>query len=104
MRPRLQDNRVGYFSNHKKVFSSKIDKVDTYDIIDRFRVEPKEEDMEAYFAGKLVEPKNKIIFYVDSAFPEKWRGAVKEGVEYWNAAFGGRRIQECRRGQGLSQG
>lgn len=87
MRPRLQDNRVGYFSNHKKVFSSKIDKVDTYDIIDRFRVEPKEEDMEAYFAGKLVEPKNKIIFYVDSAFPEKWRGAVKEGVEYWNAAF-----------------
>lgn len=43
--------------------------------------------MEAYFAGKLVEPKNKIIFYVDSAFPEKWRGAVKEGVEYWNAAF-----------------
>lgn len=24
---------------------------------------------------------------MDSAFPEKWRPAVKEGIEYWNTAF-----------------
>lgn len=87
MRPRLQDNRVGYFYDMKDLYSSDIDGSKSYQIINRFRIEPKEEDMEAYFAGKLVEPKQKIIFYVDSAFPEKWKPAVKEGIEYWNKGF-----------------
>ncbi len=87
MKSRLQDNRVGYFYDMKKLYSSDIDKVENYAIINRFRVEPKEEDLEAYFAGKLVEPKKKIVFYVDAAFPDKWRAAVKEGIEYWNTAF-----------------
>ena len=87
MQSRIQDNRVGYFYDVKQQFSSDLDRVKPYQIIDRFRVEPRDEDREAYFAGQLVEPKQKIIFYVDSAFPEKWRPAVKEGVEYWNKAF-----------------
>ena len=87
MMPRLQDNRVGYFYESKKLYSSDIDGLKPYQIIDRFRIEPKEEDMESYFAGQLVEPKQKIIFYVDPAFPDKWRGAVKEGIEYWNKGF-----------------
>lgn len=87
MRPRLQDNRVGYFYDAKELFSSDHDGSKTYQIINRFRMEPKEEDMEAYFRGELVEPKKKITFYIDSAFPAKWRPAVKEGVEYWNTAF-----------------
>lgn len=87
MPQRLQDNRVGYFYDMKELFSSKLDGSKSYQIINRFRIEPREEDREAYFAGKLVEPKKKIIFYVDSAFPEKWRPAVKEGIEYWNVAF-----------------
>lgn len=87
MKPRLQDNRVGYFYDTKKLYSSNNDKIEVYNIINRFRVEPKDEDLDAYFAGKLVEPKKKIKFYVDSAFPDKWRKAVKEGIEYWNIAF-----------------
>ncbi len=87
MPQRLQDNRVGYFYDMKELYSSKLDGSKPYQIINRFRLEPREEDREAYFSGKLVEPKKKIIFYVDSAFPEKWRPAVKEGIEYWNAAF-----------------
>lgn len=87
MKPRLQDNRVGYFSDNKELFSSDLDGSKTYQIINRFRVEPKEEDLEAYYSGTLVEPKQKIIFYVDSAFPEKWKPAVKEGIEYWNKGF-----------------
>ena len=84
---RLQDNRVGFFSDTKYHYSSKLDRVTPYSIINRHRLEPREEDREAYFAGQLVEPKKKIVFYVDSAFPEKWRPAVKEGIEYWNKAF-----------------
>lgn len=87
MRPRLQDNRVGYFYDMKELYSSSLDGSKKFQIINRFRVEPKEEDIDAYFRGELVEPKKQIIFYVDSAFPEKWRPAVKEGVEYWNRAF-----------------
>lgn len=87
MRPRLQDNRVGYFYNNKDQYSSNLDGVKPYQIINRFRVEPRDEDMDDYLAGKLVEPREKIIFYVDSAFPEKWRPAVKEGIEYWNKGF-----------------
>ncbi|MCH5241942.1 MAG: zinc-dependent metalloprotease [Muribaculaceae bacterium] len=87
MKSRLQDNRVGYFYEAKKLYSSEIDGIKDYQIIDRFRLEPKEEDMGAYFLGQLAEPKQKIVFYVDSAFPDKWRGAVKEGIEYWNRGF-----------------
>ncbi len=87
MRMRLQDNRVGYFYDTKREYTSKTDKLEKYNIINRFRIEPKEEDMEAYMRGELVEPKKPIIFYVDSAFPEKWAKAVKEGIEYWNMAF-----------------
>lgn len=43
--------------------------------------------MERYFAGELVEPRQPIIFYVDSAFPDKWRDVVKQGIEDWNTAF-----------------
>ena len=43
--------------------------------------------MAAYLRGELVEPVKPIVFYVDNAFPEKWRGAVKQGIEDWNIAF-----------------
>lgn len=84
---RLHDKRVGFFSEYKNLYSSKLDGTKTYEIVSRHRLRPKKEDMQRYFAGELVEPEKKIIFYVDSAFPEKWRPAVKEGIEYWNKAF-----------------
>lgn len=87
MPSRLQDNRVGYFDNYKRYYTSQKDKVEEYNIIHRWRLTPKPEDMDRYFAGELVEPQKKIIYYVDSAFPEKWAGAVREGIEYWNTAF-----------------
>lgn len=84
---RYQDNRVGYFFGMKNIFSSNKDRVETKTFIERWRVEPKEEDRERYFRGELVEPKKKIVFYVDSAFPDKWRQTVKDGIEVWNVAF-----------------
>ena len=84
---RLHDKRVGFFSEYKNRYSTTEDGTRAYEIISRHRLQPRQEDMAAYFAGQLVEPEKKIVFYVDSAFPEKWRGAVKEGIEYWNVAF-----------------
>lgn len=85
MRMRLQDNRVGYFSSQRLRFSTNLDKLDPYKIIHRWRLEPKDEA--AYFKGELVEPKKPIVFYVDTVFPAKWKGAVKSGILDWNMAF-----------------
>lgn len=87
MRMRLQDNRVGYFSSDQSLYTSSRDKVELYTFIHRWRLEPKEKEKEKYFRGELVEPRKPIVFYVDSAFPEKWRKVVKQGIEDWNIAF-----------------
>lgn len=96
---RLQDNRVGYFSTDHNVYSSEADRVTKRTIIHRWRLEPKDGEWERYFKGELVEPKKKIVFYVDSAFPEKWRSAVKQGILDWNQAFetaGFKNVMEAR--------
>ena len=87
MKMRLQDNRVGFFSSDKSLFTSQKDKVVPLTFIHRWRLEPKEDEIANYLKGELVEPKKPIVFYVDSAFPEKWRGVVKQGIEDWNKAF-----------------
>lgn len=87
MPKRLQDNRVGYFSSDRNLYTTKQDKVVPYTFIHRWNLQPKPEDREAYFRGELVEPAKPIVFYVDSAFPAKWATAVKQGVEDWNMAF-----------------
>lgn len=87
MKMRLQDNRVGYFSSSKRFYSSSTDKVEKKSFIHRWRIEPKDEDMGKYLKGELVEPKQQIVFYVDTAFPAKWRGTIRQGIEDWNTAF-----------------
>ena len=87
MRPRIYDRRVGFFSSTKNIYTSDKDRIGRTQYIHRWRLEPKDEDREAYLRGELVEPKKPIVFYVDSAFPDKWRDIVKQGVEDWNTAF-----------------
>ncbi|MDR1757954.1 MAG: zinc-dependent metalloprotease [Bacteroidales bacterium] len=85
MMPRVSDSRVGVFNDRKRAFLTTEDKVKNYSLANRWRVEPKDPD--AYRRGELVEPVKPIVFYVDNAFPETWKGAVKEGIERWNRAF-----------------
>ena len=84
---RYQDNRVGYFYNGRNIFSSDKDRIEERAVIHRWRIRPRAEDMDRYFSGELVEPEKPIVFYVDSAFPEKWRETIKEGIRVWNRAF-----------------
>lgn len=85
MEQRFQDNRVGYFHSFRNLFDTQEDKVTTYNFIHRWRLEPK--DREAYFRGELVEPIKPIVFYVDTAFPQKWRETIIQGILDWNTAF-----------------
>ncbi|HYG20706.1 MAG TPA: zinc-dependent metalloprotease, partial [Ohtaekwangia sp.] len=85
MKPRLQDERVGYFSLNLTDYGLDEQKAATRSFIRRWRLEPK--DPEAYKRGELVEPKKQIVYYIDPATPEKWRPYLKQGVNDWNKAF-----------------
>lgn len=85
MRPRKSDSRVGIFLTDKEHFTQAEDRLVTYSVAHRWRVEPK--DVNAYKQGKLVEPKKPIVWYVDTAFPKEWIEPVKKGILRWNKAF-----------------
>ena len=84
MQPRYADERVGYFNSKITEFSDN-ETANHEAIIMRYRLEPK--DPAAYKAGKLVEPKKQIVFYIDPATPKKWAKYLKLGIEDWQKAF-----------------
>ena len=87
MRPRLADSRVGFFSRNYTDYDANPQRVETTTMIARWRLEPKEEDMEKYLRGELVEPKKPIILYIDPATPKKWIPYLMQGVNDWQVAF-----------------
>lgn len=87
MPARFSDHRVGYFTVPKSYFSDAQQQVKKKEIITRWRLEPKEEDIQKYLSGELVEPKKKILYYIDPATPKQWQQAIIDGVYDWNEAF-----------------
>ena len=85
MQPRYADDRVGYFNNKITEFSDEQQTTNHESIIMRYRLEPK--DPKAYKAGKLVEPKKQIVYYIDPATPKKWVKYLIAGINDWNKAF-----------------
>ena len=82
---RYEDERVGWFTLQKINYSSEKLKSDSYNIVQRWKLEPS--DIEAYNRGELVEPIKPIVYYLDPATPLKWRKYFKMGIEDWNSAF-----------------
>jgi hypothetical protein len=87
MRPRFYDDRVAYFTTEYTDFDADPQGVKDLSLITRWRLEPKEEDMEKYKRGELVEPKKPIIYYIDPNTPEKWVPYLILGVNDWQKAF-----------------
>ena len=87
MQKRMNDIRVGYFAEDYTVFSDDQQKVEKSEFIVRWRLEPKEEDVEKWKKGELVEPKKQIIYYIDPATPKKWRPFLIQGINDWQIAF-----------------
>ena len=85
MMPRFADERVGYITVERVNYGLDEQKAATQTFIQRWRLEPS--DPAAYARGELVEPVKPIVYYVDPATPERFRDAVKRGVENWQAAF-----------------
>ncbi|NSL88013.1 zinc-dependent metalloprotease [Chitinophaga sp. Mgbs1] len=87
MKPRFADRRVGLFTTPRWYFSDAQHKLEQRELITRWRLEPRQEDMQRYFNGELVEPKQPIIYYIDASTPAQWRPYIKAGIEDWQKAF-----------------
>lgn len=87
MTPRFADKRVGFFTTPHYYFNDQQQAVEQRELVHRWRLEPKPEDVEKYKRGELVEPAKPIVFYIDPATPKQWREAIKAGVFDWQAAF-----------------
>jgi len=87
MRKRLFDPRVGFFASEYTMYGDDQQRVETSRFIHHWRLEPKDEDIEKYKRGELVEPKKQIVYYIDPATPKKWRPYLIAGINDWQAAF-----------------
>jgi hypothetical protein len=86
MQPRYRDDRIGYFvDGYYNYDPSKPVGIDW--MITRWRLEPKDGDIEKYKRGELVEPKKPIVYYIDPATPKKWVPYLIKGVNAWQPAF-----------------
>ena len=87
MKRRYFDERVGWFARGQVDYGLDAQKSKTVRYLDRWRLEVKDDDIEKFKAGELVEPKKQIVYYIDRATPEKWRPFIKQGIEDWQVAF-----------------
>ena len=87
MKRRYFDERVGWFTSTQTDYGIDNQEAETVRYLDRWRLEIKDEDIDKFKNGELVEPKKPIVYYLDPATPEKWRKYLKDGIEDWNVAF-----------------
>ncbi|BAZ49649.1 hypothetical protein NIES4103_22610 [Nostoc sp. NIES-4103] len=80
-RPRLADERVGYFITAYQDLT-KDDRRDIFvRYINRWHLEKQDPN------AAISPPKKPIVFWIDNAVPFEYRDAIKEGVLMWNKAF-----------------
>jgi hypothetical protein len=99
MQPRYADARVGFFTSGYTDFDVNPQGVKNIQMIARWRLEPKDEDIEKYKRGELVEPKKPIIIYIDPATPAKWIPYLIKGINDWQTAFEQAGFKNAIRGQ-----
>ena len=87
MKRRYFDERVGWFTRGQTDYGLETQKSKKVTYLDRWRLEVKDEDIEKFNRGELVEPKKQIVYYIDRATPKKWRKYLKLGIEDWQVAF-----------------
>ncbi|HEY9830360.1 MAG TPA: DUF5117 domain-containing protein, partial [Stenomitos sp.] len=80
-RPRLADERVGYFLTTYQDFSNPKRRDSFVRYINRWHLE--KQDPKA----PLSPPKKPIVFWIENAVPLEYREAIREGVLMWNKAF-----------------
>jgi hypothetical protein len=81
MKPRLHDDRVGFFSVARTDFGDGLQEARRERLITRWRLEKKDP------GAAVSEPVKPIVWYIDKATPTALVPYVKKGIEAWNQAF-----------------
>jgi len=81
MRPRIADDRIGYFTASRFDYSNDNALTPKINFIERWRLEKKDP------TEPLSEPKQPIVFWLDRDIPVKYRQTIIDGVLEWNKAF-----------------
>lgn len=80
-RPRLADDRVGYFLTAYQDLSND-DRNDPFTrYINRWNLQKQDPN------APISLPQKQIVFWIDNAVPFEYRNAIREGVLMWNQAF-----------------
>lgn len=87
MAGRFDSSRVGYFTQGFTKYADDQMRVQRQNLITRWRLEPRPEEIPDYMAGRLVEPEKPIVFYLDNSTPAKWRPYITRGILEWQRAF-----------------
>ena len=80
-KPRLADDRIGYFLTVIKDFSDRTDDEHFVRYINRWNLEKADSKID------LSPPKKPIVFYMEKTIPIELRPTVRAGIEEWNTAF-----------------
>lgn len=79
--PRLSDPRVGYFTQDFYSLDRFLNRDRTERFIMRFDVRKKDPK------AAMSEPLEPLVWYIDNSVPVEYRGAVRDGILFWNRAF-----------------
>ncbi len=80
-KPRVADQRVGYFTTSYSDLAKYNDQETRVRYINRWHLEKADPKL------KLSPPKNPIVFYIEHTTPVRYRRWVKDGIISWNKAF-----------------
>jgi hypothetical protein len=81
MRPRLADDRIGYFTTDRLDFTSDLPRIPVQHFVNRWRLEKSDPK------APLSAPRQPIVFWIDRNVPEKYRAPIRAGILEWNKAF-----------------
>ena len=84
MTGRLDNARVGYFTNPLLSYSDGQQRVSKQQFITRWRLEPTAASSAFASAATSGSP---IVFYIENSTPYRWRKYIKQGIEDWQVAF-----------------
>lgn len=80
-KPRLADDRVGFFVTAVKDFSGPIDEDRFVRYINRWNLVKADPD------AAVSTPKEPIVFWLEKTIPFKYRKPIRDGIAEWNKAF-----------------
>ncbi|MBE9599578.1 zinc-dependent metalloprotease [Pedobacter sp. MC2016-24] len=87
MAKRYADKRIGYFLTGLKNYDRNPEKNEFLTVANRWRIEPRPEDLQKFKNGELVEPAKPIVFYIDRNTPAYLIPYMIDGVNAWRKSF-----------------